>query len=100
MGEKPISVIVTKEHRVVIKLVLYDLYILASYLHDKHAVCAIACTTDMPACIIDRLCHDRIPIVFCCDRDFFVGTGFLESSIAIENDQPRVAIGFPYRDKA
>ena len=35
-------------------------------------------------CATNGLCCDKIPIVFCHDRDFFVATGFLKSSILIE----------------
>ena len=55
---------------------------------------------DAPSLAIDGLCRDRIPIVLCCDRDFFVVIGFSESSVATENDRPRVVTGFPCRDRA
>ena len=46
-----------------------------------------------PALVTDGLCQEIIPIVFYRGRDFFITTGFSESSVTIENDRPRVVRG-------
>ena len=51
-------------------------------------------------CATDGLCRDRIPIVFCHDRDFFVATGFSKSFVVTKNDRPHVATEFTCHDRA
>ena len=44
---------------------------------------------------IDEFCHDRLPTVFCRDRDFSVTIGFSRPFVATENPG---TWDFPYRD--
>ena len=92
--ENPISILY-KEHRVVIKIVLYDLYILGSFsgLSIVFVIKRLSYVEFMglwkgkekgelevrkarmsycPFCV---LCHDRVPLTLCRDRGFHVAIG-------------------------